>query len=185
MPPLSRDYARSPFYLCFALLTALGLVAATPARADDHGGRWFQVVSPGRSIQRAIDRARPGGWVLVLPGVYHETADATNGLNITKGINLVGLSTPRKRVVLENAGGQRNGIVAVPAAHTSGQPLTTRTEPSPSIRISFSAPPSRSRTRRGAPEGLALVEDGEPGEAGLDEPRRPARASGALARRRC
>jgi parallel beta-helix repeat protein len=118
MTPLSRGRARFPFSSSFAVLTALGLLAATPARADDHQGRWVQVVSPGRSIQQAIDQARPGGWVFVLPGVYHETADATNGLNITKGINLVGLSTPRKRVVLENAGSQRNGIVVVPAAHT-------------------------------------------------------------------
>ncbi len=118
MTPLTRARARSPFSLPSLLLTALGLVAATAARAGDDGGRRFQVVSPGRSIQQAIDRAAPGGTVLVVPGVYRETADATNGLNITKGLNLVGLSTPRKRVVLENAGGQRNGIVAVPAAHT-------------------------------------------------------------------
>ena len=115
MMALSRDPATpSSFFLA-----ALALLVATPARADDHGGRRFQVVSPGRSIQQAIDRASSGGWVLVLPGVYHETADATNGLNITKGINLVGLSTRRTPVVLENAGGQRNGIVAVAAAHTN------------------------------------------------------------------
>ena len=88
MMALSRDPA-PPSSL---FLAALALLVATPARADDHGGRWFQVVSPGRSIQQAIDRASSGGWVLVLPGVYHETADATNGLNITKGIHLVGLS---------------------------------------------------------------------------------------------
>jgi parallel beta-helix repeat protein len=57
--------------------------------------------------------------VLVQPGVYRETADATNGLNITKPLNLIGLSTAKKSVVLENSGGQRNGIAAVPAAHTS------------------------------------------------------------------
>lgn len=118
MTHLSRDRARSPFSLSLVLLAALGLAGATAARADDSGGLWFQVVSPGGSIQRAIDRARPGGWVFVLPGVYHETGDATNGLSITKGLNLVGLSTPRKKVVLENSGSQLNGIVAVPPAHT-------------------------------------------------------------------
>ena len=99
-------------------LAAPILLAAMPALADG-GGRFVQVVSPGKSIQQAIDRASPGGWVLVQPGIYRETADTTNGLNITRGINLIGLSTPRNRVVLENAGGQRNGIVAVAAAHTS------------------------------------------------------------------
>ena len=116
MMPHSR--ARSQLSPSFALLAALGLVAATAARADDPGGLWVQVVSPGRSIQQAIDRARPGGSVFVLPGVYHETADATNGLQITKGLNLVGLSTPRKKVVLENAGGQLNGIAVVASTHT-------------------------------------------------------------------
>jgi len=101
--------------VCSALVA---LALAAPARAGDHG-RLVQVVRPGNSIQQAIDRAAPGGWVMVLPGVYRETADATNGLNITKPISLVGLSTAKNRVVLENAGSQRNGIVAVPAAHTS------------------------------------------------------------------
>lgn len=77
-------------------------------------GRPVQIVSPGQSIQTAIDHAALGGWVFVTPGIYHETADATNGLSISKGIHLVGLSTSEKRVVLENAGGQRNGIVVVP-----------------------------------------------------------------------
>jgi parallel beta-helix repeat protein len=103
---------------CLCGLLFLGAAAAAPARADDYTGRLFQIVRPGQSIQQAIDRARPGGWVVVLPGVYHETADATNGLDITKGLNLIGLSLPGKGVVLENSGSQRNGIVAVPAAHT-------------------------------------------------------------------
>jgi parallel beta-helix repeat protein len=101
-----------------ALLGALVLLAAPPALASGYGGRFLQVVWPGRSIQDAVDKARPGGWVFVLPGVYHETADSMNGLNITQGIHLIGLSTHRRKVVLENAGGQRNGIAAVPAEHS-------------------------------------------------------------------
>jgi parallel beta-helix repeat protein len=93
------------------------LTLASPALADA-GGRFLQVVAPNQSIQAAIDRAAEGGWIFVLPGTYRETADATNGLNITRGLHLVGLSTARKKVVLENSGSQRNGIVAVPAAHT-------------------------------------------------------------------
>jgi parallel beta-helix repeat protein len=81
--------------------------------------RQVQVVRPGRSIQAAIDRAKPGGWIFVMPGNYRELADRTNGLNISKsGLHLIGLSSPRRRVVLENAGNQRNGIVAVPSDRT-------------------------------------------------------------------
>jgi len=110
--------ARSLPALALLLLGAVGLVAPSLARAGDYDGRWVQVVRPGESIQEAIDAARPGGYVFVLPGVYRETSDATNGLRITKGIHLIGFSTRWKSVVLENSGGQRNGIVAVPSDHT-------------------------------------------------------------------
>jgi parallel beta-helix repeat protein len=101
-------------------LAVLAALLATPADAgDDARGRAFQVVSPGESIQTAIDRASPGGTVMVRPGVYRETADATNGLRITRSVHLVGLSSHGKGVVLENSGGQKNAIVAVPADHTN------------------------------------------------------------------
>jgi parallel beta-helix repeat protein len=74
------------------------------------------VVRPGQSIQAAIDRARPGATIRVLAGTYRETADPINGLTINKGVRLIGQTNPSgKRVVLQNAGNQRNGIVAVPA----------------------------------------------------------------------
>jgi parallel beta-helix repeat protein len=73
------------------------------------------VVRPGQSIQRAIDIAQPGTRIYVLAGTYREQSDPTNGLTITKnGISLIGQNTKKKRVVLENAGNQRNGIVVVP-----------------------------------------------------------------------
>jgi len=80
-----------------------------------HAHRRTLLVRPGQSIQAAVRCARPGARILVLPGTYRETADPTNALAIGKsGIRLIGLSTPRRRVVLENAGNQRNGIVVVP-----------------------------------------------------------------------
>lgn len=75
------------------------------------------VVKPGQSIQRAIDLAHYNTRIYVLAGTYREISDPTNGLTINKsGIRLIGQSNKRKRVVLENAGNQRNGIVVVPAA---------------------------------------------------------------------
>jgi hypothetical protein len=75
------------------------------------------VVKPGESIQAAIDRAEEGTRIFVLAGVYREIGNPTNGLNITKnGIRLIGQKAPSKRVILENAGNQRNGIVVVPPA---------------------------------------------------------------------
>jgi hypothetical protein len=78
------------------LLLATALLALASPAAADAGGRLLQIVSPNQSIQTAIDRAAEGGWIFVLPGTYRETADATNGLNITRGVHLVGLSTARK-----------------------------------------------------------------------------------------
>jgi parallel beta-helix repeat protein len=73
------------------------------------------VVRPGQSIQAAIDKAAPGTTIYILAGTYREQADPTNALNITKNdIHLIGQSTKKKRVILENAGNQRNGIVVVP-----------------------------------------------------------------------
>jgi parallel beta-helix repeat protein len=122
METLAPSGRASRFPTLAASLLALALLSAPPARAaaaDRDRGRAFQVVSPGESIQAAIDRARPGGTVMIRPGVYRETADATNGLNITRSVHLVGLSSHGKKVILENSGGQKNAIVAVPADHTN------------------------------------------------------------------
>jgi len=114
---LTRTSLRTSLSLTLVLVAIL-LAVAGPAAADGYDGRYLQLVLPGQSIQTALDQAAESGWIFVAPGTYHETASATNGLNITRSVNLVGLSTARKKVVLENSGGQRNGIVAVPAAHT-------------------------------------------------------------------
>ena len=73
------------------------------------------VVRPGDSIQAAIDRARPGTRIYILAGTYRELQNPTNALTITKnGLTIIGQTTKKKRVVIENAGSQRNGIVVVP-----------------------------------------------------------------------
>jgi len=113
MLDLSRATGFRPAALTALLVAAFAVVS--PAAADDY--RYLQIVGPRDSIQQALDRAAPGGFVFVLPGTYHETASATNALQIGRSVNLIGLSTSSKRVVLENAGGQRNGIVAVPSEH--------------------------------------------------------------------
>jgi parallel beta-helix repeat protein len=106
--------------VCLALLIA-GILPAviSPARGDNPSGLAVQIVRPGQSIQAAIDRAAEGGLVFVLPGVYRETASTTNGVEISKPLRLIGLSTPKQRVVITNAGTQRNGVVVVPQDRTA------------------------------------------------------------------
>ncbi|MDJ0345178.1 right-handed parallel beta-helix repeat-containing protein [Streptomyces sp. H10-C2] len=50
---------------CLVTTSVLGLGAAPPVQA---AGR--QIVRPGESIQQAVDRARPGETILLLPGTY-------------------------------------------------------------------------------------------------------------------
>lgn len=95
------------------------------------------IVRVGESIQAAIDAAKPGSTILIEPGIYREASNAggTNALEISKShIRLIGLSEPLdlekpvqakavaadkpNRVILRNAGGQRNGIVIVPGDRT-------------------------------------------------------------------
>ena len=77
------------------------------------------VVNPGDSIQAAIDRAAPGARIYVKGGVYREVSNPVNAINITKhGITLEGQTNSQKRVIIENAGNQRNGIAIVAPEHT-------------------------------------------------------------------
>jgi len=104
------------------------------------------VVRPGDSIQAAIDRAKPGTRIYILAGTYSELQNPTNGLNITKnGISLIGQTTKKKRVIFENAGNQRNGIVVVPEDRADC--MSCHTDLAPPFPI-----------KDGVPKGLKLRE---------------------------
>ena len=60
------------------------------------------------SVQAAVDAAKPGDWILVAPGDYHETADSTLPTDPTHGDNAgVMISTPN----LHLRGMSRSGVV--------------------------------------------------------------------------
>ncbi|MGZ6977181.1 MAG: hypothetical protein ACXVJW_03670, partial [Acidimicrobiia bacterium] len=109
-----------------AIGVLLGLVVAMSTQAvpagagDGHGGphrrgrvllvgSWRHRQGQFHAIQDAVDAAKPGDWILVGPGDYHERADhandghaddATGGVMITKpGIHVRGMD--RNRVVID------------------------------------------------------------------------------------
>jgi parallel beta-helix repeat protein len=96
-----------------ALLAAI-LVAALPATASAA----TLTVSPGKSIQGAVDKADQGDTVRVKPGTYQEKAhkcpaeEGTCAVHITKGIKLIGLPTEGHPVVLKAKGDEHQGIEA-------------------------------------------------------------------------
>jgi len=97
------------------LLAAVVFGIAPAAEAAVH------TVSPGESIQAAIDAASPGDTILVEPGVYQETGNTQFGLRIaTDNLRLIGKVRKGQgdagKVRLIAYGTQRTGIYAAPAA---------------------------------------------------------------------
>ncbi|MER5551888.1 right-handed parallel beta-helix repeat-containing protein [Streptomyces sp. NPDC002793] len=78
---MSKRHMKCLAGISVATATALGL-AAVPSVASGDSDR---VVRPGESIQTAVDAARPGDTVVVLPGTYRESVLIT-----TPGLTLRG-----------------------------------------------------------------------------------------------
>ena len=104
------------FQAILLLSLSLAVVASTPAAA--HKGRrvlrvgtYKGIKGKFKSIQAAVNKARPGDWILVGPGDYHESYDQTTGpategapppagvLITKKGLHLRGMS--RKKVIVD------------------------------------------------------------------------------------
>src|SRR6184192_3485164 len=114
------------------VLLLASLLYAIPGSAVARGPRVFKVCNrragpcgPGggiRSISRAIKRAKPGDWVLIWPGVYHEKGTPDAGVMITTpGIHVRGMD--RNLVIIDGS----NGTAAAPCpAEASLQDLTAR-----------------------------------------------------------
>ncbi|MGH9553554.1 MAG: right-handed parallel beta-helix repeat-containing protein, partial [Terriglobales bacterium] len=79
----------------------------------------------------ALAQASPGDRIRVLPGVYHEGSPGDlNAITISaSGIELVGVSSPTRPVVLENAGGQSFGVWVSPSDSMGAGPASDPEHP--------------------------------------------------------
>ena len=95
--------------LCATLLAA---ALPAPALASTF------TVSPGGSIQNAVNRAAQGDTVKVKPGTYQEKAhrcpaeEGTCAVHIKRGIKLIGLGKPGHPVILKAKEGEHQGFEA-------------------------------------------------------------------------
>jgi hypothetical protein len=128
--------------LVVAGVAAAGLLASCSPGTATHGAAPARVLLVGtyaghpggyRSVQAAVDAARPGDWILVAPGDYHEDDDGTpsprdtsdgdfGGVVVsTPDIHLRGMS--RSGVIIDGtAPGSTTACSAAPAAQRPGAP---------------------------------------------------------------
>src|SRR5437660_12917120 len=107
MPGIPARWRRGGF-LVASLVVAAATFAGSPSLAGSvhvwRVGTYRGIPGQFRTIQAAVDAARPGDWILVAPGDYHETGstdpDLPAGVLIrTPGIHLRGLD--RNRVIVD------------------------------------------------------------------------------------
>src|SRR5690349_5897639 len=98
----------------FLLLLACVAIGATPALAAKHHrvllvGTYRHHHGGYKTIQAAVDAARPGDWILVGPGDYHERADHRKNRGSQPADTPAGVIITKPRIHLR--GMNRNGVV--------------------------------------------------------------------------
>ncbi|MGR4879981.1 nitrous oxide reductase family maturation protein NosD [Streptomyces sp. LARHCF249] len=109
---------------CISVVMATGLGVAAPSAAAAR-----RTVHPGESIQEAVDAARPGDTIIVLPGTYHESVHITKSLTL-RGSGATTVITPPAAPLparAENPCAQTgNGICVIGAAEKTVNRVSIR-----------------------------------------------------------
>jgi parallel beta-helix repeat protein len=117
---------------CEGFTHFIGLIGAILIVACAQGAAAREIkVQSGQSIQAAVDRALPGDRIAVQPGTYHEPGRPCPTVPTSvcavvisaDGISLVAASQSGQPVILENSGGQVQGIVFAKPGVTGTQCL--------------------------------------------------------------
>ncbi|WP_306186749.1 MULTISPECIES: nitrous oxide reductase family maturation protein NosD [unclassified Streptomyces] len=92
------------------LVGSAALVASCVAAASpEPGGQRTHTVHPGESIQKAVDSAKAGDTVLVLPGTYHQSVKVTTPGLILRGMGSATVLEPAPKAT-DDCGKRGNGI---------------------------------------------------------------------------
>ncbi|MER6984050.1 right-handed parallel beta-helix repeat-containing protein [Streptomyces carpinensis] len=91
------------------LLSSVGLVGSCVAAASPDTAQRTHTVHPGESIQKAVDAAKAGDTVLVLPGTYHESVKVTTAGLTLRGMGNTTVLEPAAKAV-DDCGKRGNGI---------------------------------------------------------------------------
>src|SRR5262249_5240966 len=112
---LSSEQERRPVKqgrLSIGAVSVLGFaVVCAPMAAQAATSR----VTPGQSIQEAVDAASPGDTIRVMPGDCTETHAGTAAVRITKQLKLLAKSRRNAKVRILPGQGQKHGIIVEPA----------------------------------------------------------------------
>ncbi|GAA2272149.1 MULTISPECIES: right-handed parallel beta-helix repeat-containing protein [Kitasatospora] len=116
---------RTPQLAGVAAILAVGLVTGLPGPAGASVSPPIRLVHPGESIQKAVDAARPGDTVQILPGTYRESVQVT-----TSGLTLRGTGQTTVITAPEKSAPAATGNACAKAGHglcvtgTAGHPVT-------------------------------------------------------------
>ncbi|MFS4091502.1 nitrous oxide reductase family maturation protein NosD [Streptomyces sp. AF1A] len=90
-------------------LGTVGFVASCTAVAAPDTAQRTHLVHPGESIQKAVDAAKAGDTVQVLPGTYHESVKVTTPGLTLKGSGTATVIEPAAKAV-DDCGKRGNGV---------------------------------------------------------------------------
>ena len=157
--------------LAMVLLAALfGIVAADSVSAAASGPRVLYVgtisgittpaSSTFKTIQAAVNAAKPADWILIAPGDYHETgdmgSDAPSGADLSDGwYGGVDITTPRIHV----RGMNRNSVIVDGTLSTASTPCSSAASDQNTLRRQGAQRDSHlegQRSQRREPHGVQL-----------------------------
>ncbi|MFD7877005.1 nitrous oxide reductase family maturation protein NosD [Streptomyces sp. NPDC059766] len=95
-------------YIAF-LVSAVAFVGSCTAAASTDTAQRTHTVHPGESIQQAVDTAKAGDTVLVLPGTYHESVKVTTPDLTLRGTGNTTILQPAAKAA-DDCGKRGNGI---------------------------------------------------------------------------